>query len=186
VTSTIASTTAWTAPGPTNPQQPLRRTTRDPRTDKQMSIAGVGYAAFWIVVIGARLIFAYEPTTRNHSYSQALGHWMTTNSVTVDGLTDALILFAIGMMLARAVSFAHVLSKTRTMATGRRHSRPVPGRRITPIQPRRCCRRQKNKRRPPPPPTASIMQRSRRSSSSARHRLVIAVLPDDDHQPSDV
>lgn len=87
----------------------------DPRTDKQISVTGTGYAAFWIVVIGARLIFTYGA---NHWYSQALGHWMVTNSVTVDGLTDALILLAIGMVLARAIRFARVLRSTGTIGAG--------------------------------------------------------------------
>ena len=59
-------------------------------------------------MIGARLLFTYGA---NHWYSHALGGWMTTNGVTVDGLTDALVLLAIGMVLARAVRFARVLSQ---------------------------------------------------------------------------
>jgi hypothetical protein len=43
---------------------------------------------------------------------------MATNRVTVDGLTDALVLFAIGMVLARVIRFARVLRKPRTSGTG--------------------------------------------------------------------
>jgi hypothetical protein len=78
----------------------------DPGSGKPISIAGAGYAAFWIVVIGARLLFTYGA---NHWYSHALGQWLTANRVTVDALTDALILLAIGLVLARAIRFAHVL-----------------------------------------------------------------------------
>jgi hypothetical protein len=78
----------------------------DDNAGRLISIAGVGYAAFWIVVIGARLIFTYGA---NHWYTQPLGHWLATNHITVSGLTDALILLAIGMVLARVVRFERVL-----------------------------------------------------------------------------
>ena len=42
-------------------------------------------------------------------YNHALGTWLSTNRITVDGLTDGLILLAIGMVLARVVRFANVL-----------------------------------------------------------------------------
>ena len=79
----------------------------DPRTGEPTTIAGAGYAAFWIVVIGARLLFTYGA---EHWYTETLGRWLITNHVTVDGLTDALVLFAIGMVLARAFRFARALS----------------------------------------------------------------------------
>jgi len=83
---------------------------RDPRTGEQVSVAGVGYAAFWIVVIGARLVFTYGA---NHWYSHPLGQWLAANAVTVAALTDALILFAIGLVLARVIRFARVLRSSR-------------------------------------------------------------------------
>lgn len=82
---------------------------RDPRTGEQVSVAGVGYAAFWIVVIGARLLFTYGA---NHWYSDSLGRWLGTNAISVAALTDALILFAIGLVLARVIRFVHVLRQT--------------------------------------------------------------------------
>jgi hypothetical protein len=103
----------------------LMRITRDPRTDKRSSITGPGYAAFWIVAIGARLLFTYGA---NHWYSQDLGHWMAANRITVDGLTDALILFAIGMVLARVIRFARVLRQPRTIGLGPTLQPPVPQR----------------------------------------------------------
>ena len=100
----------------------LMRITKDARTEKQTSITGSAYATFWIVAIGARLLFTYGA---NHWYSQPLGHWMTTNHVTVDGLTDALILLAIGMVLARAIRFACVLRMTGTVGISRPLQPPV-------------------------------------------------------------
>ena len=84
---------------------------RDPGTEKFVSQAGAGYAAFWIVVIGLRLLFTYGA---NHWYTHALGQWLLTNRITVAGLTDGLILLAIGMVLAR------VLHASRGSFAGRR------------------------------------------------------------------
>ncbi|HTU29526.1 MAG TPA: hypothetical protein VMF07_09100 [Solirubrobacteraceae bacterium] len=70
------------------------------------SVAGTGYAAFWTAVIGARVLFSYGA---EHWYSAALGQWLAAHQVTVAGLTDTLILLAIGMVLARVMRFARVL-----------------------------------------------------------------------------
>lgn len=83
----------------------------DARTGRAISVAGPGYAMFWMTVIGARLIFTYGA---NHWYSHALGPWLTANGVTVSGLTDALILFAIGLVGARAARVAWVLVTATT------------------------------------------------------------------------
>jgi hypothetical protein len=78
--------------------------------------------AVWILVIGARLLFTYGA---NHWYSHAIGQWLATNRVTVDALTDALILLAIGLVLARAVRFAYVLRNAPPIA-GPAHRTPLP------------------------------------------------------------
>jgi len=49
---------------------------RDPGTKKLVSEAGAACAAFWIVVIGLRLLFTYGA---NHWYNHALGKWLFTN-----------------------------------------------------------------------------------------------------------
>lgn len=82
---------------------------------KPITIAGAAYAAFWVVVIGARLLFTYGA---NHWYTQSLGHWLATNRITDAGLTDGLILFAIGMVLARVIRFARILHERRTVGAG--------------------------------------------------------------------
>jgi hypothetical protein len=59
--------------------------------------------AFWVVIIGARLLFTYGA---NHWYHTQLGHWMVTNGVTVDALTDALIFMAVAMAVTRTLRLA--------------------------------------------------------------------------------
>ncbi|MEV0403202.1 hypothetical protein [Actinoallomurus sp. NPDC050550] len=71
------------------------------------SRAGVGYALTWIVVVGARLAFAYGTA---HVFGRQLGKWMATHSVTGGALTDALIFMAVAMMLTRT---ALLQAKTR-------------------------------------------------------------------------
>jgi hypothetical protein len=60
------------------------------------STAGATYALLWVVVVGARLAFEDEATT-----SHALDHWFATNRLSSNAITDALILMAITMVLAR-------------------------------------------------------------------------------------
>ncbi|GAA1968855.1 hypothetical protein [Catenulispora subtropica] len=67
------------------------------------SRAGAGYAALWTAVIGARLAFAYAA---QHWFPQQIGRWMAAHRVTVAGLTDALLLMAVAMLLARTGAMA--------------------------------------------------------------------------------
>jgi hypothetical protein len=60
------------------------------------SQAGIGYAALWILVIAARLGFAYAT-----SHSHSLQVWLGTHHITSDAVTDALIFMAVGMLLFR-------------------------------------------------------------------------------------
>jgi hypothetical protein len=63
------------------------------------SQAGVGYAALWILVIGARIGFAYAT-----SHSHSLQVWLGTHHITSDAVTDALIFMAVGMLLLRTAT----------------------------------------------------------------------------------
>ncbi len=70
------------------------------------SKAGIAYAAFWVLVIAARLLFSYGAY---NWYGQALGHWMFSNRITVDGLTDGLIFLALAMAFSRSARFLPAL-----------------------------------------------------------------------------
>ncbi|MFL6113611.1 MAG: hypothetical protein ACJ786_19945, partial [Catenulispora sp.] len=81
----------------------LLKVRRDAGTGAVYTQAGVAYAALWTAVIGARLTFSYGA---EHWYTGQLGRWMYQNQVTVDALTDTLIVMAIAMMLGRTGALA--------------------------------------------------------------------------------
>ena len=72
-----------------------RRGTRD----RAASRAGSGYAAFWTVIYGGRLLFIYGTL---HWFSVPLGQFMAARQLSAAGLTDALIFMAVAMALARS------------------------------------------------------------------------------------
>ena len=88
----------------------LMRVSLDGPSQQVVSTAGAAYGAFWAFVIGARLLFTYGA---NHWYHTQLGHWLFTNGITVDALTDALIFMAIAMTLARTLRLAIGRSQVR-------------------------------------------------------------------------
>lgn len=63
------------------------------------SQARIGYAVVWIVVIGARVGFAYAI-----SHSHGVQVWLGTHHIASDAVTDALIFMAVGMLLIRTVT----------------------------------------------------------------------------------
>jgi hypothetical protein len=81
----------------------LMHVERDPASGTAVTRAGAGYALIWIVVAGARLAFIYGS---NHWFSGSLDSWMHANQITVAALTDALILMALAMTVARTLSLA--------------------------------------------------------------------------------
>lgn len=85
-----------------------RRGTRD----RAVSRAGSGYAAFWTVIYGGRLLFIYGTL---HWFSVPLGQFMAAHQLSAAGLTDALIFMAVAMALARSA-----LLGVRGRATARR------------------------------------------------------------------
>jgi hypothetical protein len=73
---------------------------RSSETGKPVSRAGGGYAALWIVVVGARAAFSYGSY---HWFGPQLGHWMAVHQVTSGALTDALVFMAVGMLVIRTL-----------------------------------------------------------------------------------
>ncbi|BBA98060.1 hypothetical protein RVR_4103 [Actinacidiphila reveromycinica] len=76
---------------------------RSPRTGRPVSRNGAGYAALWIVVIGARAAFSYGS---EHWFTAPLGRWMAQHQVSVDAITDSLLLMAVAMTLTRTFALA--------------------------------------------------------------------------------
>jgi hypothetical protein len=74
---------------------------RDPGEARAYSRAGMVYASIWIVVLAARLAFIYGT---NHWFNASLGSWMHAHDVTTDALTDAVVLMALAMAIARTLS----------------------------------------------------------------------------------
>jgi hypothetical protein len=81
----------------------LIRVYRSPRTGKPASHATFGYAALWIVVIGARATFSYGSY---YWFPAQLGHWALAHQVTGAAITDALVGMAIAMTLTRTIGLA--------------------------------------------------------------------------------
>ena len=73
---------------------------RSPDTGKPVSRAGVPYAIFWTLVIGARAAFSYGAV---HWFEGSLVSWAIANQVTVAAITDGLIFMAIAMVLVRTI-----------------------------------------------------------------------------------
>ena len=76
----------------------LLRVFADQATGRPATRGGLPYCLFWVVIVAARLYFAYGA---QHVFSQQLGQWLYTNHVTVDALTAAIIFFSVAMLLGR-------------------------------------------------------------------------------------
>jgi hypothetical protein len=84
---------------------------RSATTGRAASRAGYGYALVWTAVIGARAAFSYGSS---HWFGSQLGTWMSSHQVSVDAITDTLILMAVAMLLTRTIGMAarvHALPK---------------------------------------------------------------------------
>lgn len=68
-----------------------------------MTSAGAAYAAVWTILVALRLGFAWGA---QNVFGRALGQWMASTGISAAALTDAFILFSIGMVVARTLSIA--------------------------------------------------------------------------------
>lgn|GEM_PF-1720638 len=91
----------------------LMRVEPDADTGSMVTVAGAPYAAVWIVVAIARLMFTYE-STHSISFGRALGTFLINNQISVTALADAIIFVGFAMMVAnRAV----LLIRSRRVGT---------------------------------------------------------------------
>jgi hypothetical protein len=67
--------------------------------DRAFSRAGFGYAAFWAVIFGGRLLFIYGTI---HWFTVPLAQFFAAHQLSEAGLTDALIFMALAMALSRS------------------------------------------------------------------------------------
>jgi hypothetical protein len=84
-----------------------------PKTGRTATRAGVGYAALWTAVIGARTAFSYGSY---HWFGPSLSNWMTRHDVSTAAITDTLILMAVTMVVTRTVGMAAGAAKARSLA----------------------------------------------------------------------
>jgi len=88
---------------------------------RAVSWAGFGYAAFWIVVFAARLVFIYGT---QHWFSRPLGQFLAAHQLSGAALTDALLFMAIAMALARS-GLLEVRGRAATRRAADAHGYPA-------------------------------------------------------------
>ena len=91
----------------------LMRVEHDGQTGETFSRAGVGYAVIWAAAAAGRLAFIYGS---QHWFSGSLDAWMIAHHVTVDALTNGLILVALAMATTRTLS---LVARSQTRTNGR-------------------------------------------------------------------
>jgi hypothetical protein len=108
----------WVGPGPAKGTKGTMGA--GATTGRPVSRAGFGYAAFWAVIFGARLVFIYGTY---HWFSGPLAQFLAAHQASATGLSNALVFMAIAMALARSallggrgLAARRALSATRAQA----------------------------------------------------------------------
>ena len=81
----------------------LMRVFTDQASGRPATRGGLPYCLFWVVIVAARLYFAYGA---QHVFSRPLGEWLSANHIAVDALTAAIIFFSVAMLLGRTGALA--------------------------------------------------------------------------------
>jgi hypothetical protein len=81
----------------------LMRVYRSPASGQPVSAAGWPYAAFWVVIIGARAAFSYGA---GHWFTRSLVTWAIAQHVSLAAITDGLIFMAVVMIVIRTGGLA--------------------------------------------------------------------------------
>ena len=98
----------------------LMRVNRSPSSGRPVSGAGVPYAIFWIVVVGARAAFSYGAA---HWFTAQIVSWAVANRVTEAAITDGLIFMAVVMILVRTIGLG---ARASRLPTGTGDPTPAP------------------------------------------------------------
>ena len=104
----------------------LMRVFGDPATGRPATRGGLPYCLFWVVIVAARLFFAYGA---QHLFGRPLGEWLYANHIGVDALTAAIIFFSVAMLLGRTGALA-----LRARHLGARESATASARLSAPVR----------------------------------------------------
>ena len=90
------------------------RVHRDASTGKLLTTAGFGFAALWIAVTAARVLFIYGA---DHWFSQGLADFSRTHLITgADAWTAAFVVLSLAMVLSRLIVMVIAAARLRRPA----------------------------------------------------------------------
>jgi hypothetical protein len=92
----------------------LMKVYSSPKTGKPVSRAGFGYAAFMMLLIGARAAFSYGGY---HWFPAQLAQWCAASQVSLAAITDGLIFMAISLALTRSIGLGVRAARLRSQHT---------------------------------------------------------------------
>jgi len=99
----------------------LMKVYRSPGTGRPVSSAGIPYAVFWTVIVGARAAFSYGAA---HWFTASIVSWAVANRVAEPAITDGLIFMAVVMILVRTIGLG-ARAKRLPLSTAAAATAPV-------------------------------------------------------------